>query len=428
MPIKILEAPCATSTLVTRKQISFDTTTGLIISVDELIRPKSQVDFYFDDDCLLFAAMGDIHIHAREDTSGLNNYKEDFTSACCAALNGGVLHLADMPNNPIPPIDDKSYLDKVSLAQNSKIPILMYAGIGPSTKPLSFKVPYKVYMGPSVGELYFKNNVELEQALERYKEQWVSFHCEDPQILEQNKMAKDHFLRRPIEAECLATDTALKLIDKFQLKGKLCHYSAGLGLDSIKTARKKGINVTCEVTPQHLYFSEEDILQMPVDIQIKFQMNPPIRKKEDRQKLLAALKNHQIDFLATDHAPHSDEEKAKGMSGMPGLDSYGPFVTWLLVEKNIPAQTIALICSENPGLFFNQFLPDLSRITGKEHKWGLGMGFLVPGYSASFTILNIKKPITFTEDHLKSKASWSPFLGVTFPGSLEAVFLTGQRL
>lgn len=428
MAIKTLEAVCANSSEVSRKQISFDSSTGLIVSVGVCSTSRAKLDFYFDDDCLLFAGMGDIHIHAREDVSGKNNYKEDFSSTCCAAINGGLVHVADMPNNPVPPIDDKSYLNKVSLAVNSEVPILMYAGIGPKTRPLSFQVPYKVYMGPSIGELYFNTSEGLRDVLKYYRHQWVSFHCEDPLILDQNKAKEDHFLRRPIGAELMATDLALKLIEEFDLVGKLCHYSAGDGLDAIKAARKNGIEVSCEVTPQHLYFSEEAIKKMPKDQQVLFQMNPPIRKELDSKKLLEALKNNEIDFLATDHAPHSPEEKANGMSGMPGLDTYAAFVTWLLLDQKISPQTIARIASENPGRFFNQFLPSLLQKTGKGHKWGLGMGFLAPGYSASFTILNTKKPITITSQHLKTKALWSPFLNVTFPGCLEAVFISGNKM
>lgn len=422
MPFKTLEAMCATSTELSRKQILFDTDTGLICRVGGCHLPASKIDYYFDDDCLLFAGMGDIHIHAREDVTGKNNYKEDFHSACCSALNGGVVHVADMPNNPVPPIDDESYLKKLSLTKNSPVPMLLYAGIGPHTKPLSFEVPYKAYMGPSVGELYFKNNAELENVLQYYRHEWVSFHCEDPEILEAHKSAPDHFQRRPIKAEIMATNVALALIEKFELKGKLCHYSAGAGLEAIKQARLKGVSVVCEVTPQHLYFTEEKIREMPEAEQVLFQMNPPIRGIEDSKKLLAALRKNEIDFLATDHAPHSPEEKARGMSGLPGLDTYAPFVTWLLLEQSVSAQTIALVCSENPGAFFNQFLPVINK------KWGKGMGFLEKGYSASFTILNLKKPVTIAGENLKTKAAWSPFLGVTFPGSLEAVFLSGNKI
>lgn len=426
--LKTIEALCATSKEISRKQITFDENTGLITAVGDCILPKEKVDFFYGDDCLLFAGMGDIHIHAREDVSGKNTYKEDFKSASAAALNGGVVHLCDMPNNPIPPIDDESYLEKVELSKNSVVPILMYAGIGPKTRPLSFPVPYKAYMGPSVGDLFFKTNIELDHVLKYYRNECVSFHCEDPAILEDNKSKDDHFSRRPLSAELMATDFALHLIEKYNLEGKLCHYSAGAGLSSIKKAKARGLKVSCEVTPQHLYFSEESIRSMSPEDQIQFQMNPPIRSITESKMLLEALRNNEIDYLATDHAPHSPEEKKKGMSGLPGLDTYASFVTWLLIDQKINPETIALITSENPGKFFNQFLPALNKKTDRYKKWGKGMGLLEKGYSASFTILNLSRPITITREHLKTKAQWSPFLGVTFPGSLEGVFLSGKLL
>lgn len=424
---RVIDAVCATSAGVSRKQISYDTQSGLIISIDVDKFTRDEVDDYFGDDCLLFAGMGDIHIHAREDVSGKNTYKEDFRSTCAAAKNGGLVHVADMPNNPIPPIDDGSYLAKMELTGKSDVPILLYAGIGPQTRPLSFKVPYKVYMGPSIGDLFFKTNEDLDAVLVHYKNQWVSFHCEDPEILEEHKSEKDHFTRRPLKAELMATDFALALIEKYDLTGKLCHYSAGDGLAAIKRAKQKGLKVTCEVTPQHLFFSEEKIRNMPAAEQVHFQMNPPIRGESDAEKLLAALKAGEIDYLATDHAPHSKEEKEKGMSGLPGLDTFAPFTTWLMKEKSVKPETIALIASENPGKFFNTFLSSLNEKSELMKKWGKGMGFLEAGYSASFTVLNVNRPVTITREKLQTKAAWSPFLDVTFPGSLEALYLRGQR-
>ena len=112
-------------------------------------------------------------------------------------------------------------------------------GLGPETKPLSFKVPYKAYMGPSVGELFFKNEGELDDSLDRYQGEYVSFHCEDPEILEECKDKPTHEMRRPVEAETVATSTALRLIEKYKLKGKLCHYSSKDGLPLILEAKKR---------------------------------------------------------------------------------------------------------------------------------------------------------------------------------------------
>lgn len=420
--MKTIEAICATGTEVRRKQIRFDEKTGLIDAVGDL--QISNPDFVFGDDCLLFAGMGDVHIHAREDVSGKNTYKEDFTTARAALRNGGLCHAGDMPNNPIPPVDDESYEEKFKLALKAQGELWLYAGIGPETRPLSYPVPYKVYMGPSIGELFFKDLPSLDQTLKHYQGQTVSFHCEDPEILEAHKGEKTHHERRPINAEVVATQDALMLIEKYQLKGKLCHYSSHDGLNRIREARKKGTNVSIEVTPQHLYF---DINQIDSSHFNEFQMNPPLRYEVDRTALMDALKNGEIDYLATDHAPHSNEEKARGTSGLTGLDTYGPFVTWLLSQK-IDPKIIAKVTSENPGAFFNQFLPGWSKLSPIFSDMGKGVGYLEKGYRANFTILNLKKPLTITHEHLKTKAQNSPFLNVTFPGQVEASFIGGQKV
>lgn len=422
--MKVLEAVLVNSETVKRQQVRFDEVSGLIQSVGDLGIPRSELDYYFNDDCLLFAGMGDVHIHAREDVSGKNNYKEDFLSAQKALHNGGLCHAGDMPNNPIPPVDDHSYEEKLKLALKAQGEIWVYAGIGPETRPLSYPVPYKVYMGPSIGELFFKDLASLENVLTHYKNQTVSFHCEDPVILEDHKTETHHHERRPVQAEVVATRDALHLIEKFNLQGKLCHYSSGEGLNLIREARKKGLKVEIEVTPQHLYFGIDELEEKDYT---RLQMNPPLRLSHDRKILLDALKNGEIDYLATDHAPHSLEEKLKGTSGLTGLDTFAPFVTWLLKEGVRP-EIIAKVTAENPGAFFNKFLPSWKKLSPVFESMGAGLGLVQEGYRASFTILNIKRPYTVSSDTLKTKVGHSPFLGITFPGSLEALFIGGQKL
>lgn len=408
-----------------RSQILFDEASGLIHAVGDLGIPSNELDYWFNDDCLLFSGMGDVHIHAREDVSQKNTYKEDFTSARESLRNGGLCHAGDMPNNPVPPVDDDSFEKKFQLAiQKAQGEIWIYAGIGPETRPLSYAVPYKVYMGPSVGELYFKDLKSLDETLSFYKNQTVSFHCEDPEILKAHKNEDLHHKRRPVSSEVVATKDALALIEKYQLKGKLCHFSSGEGLKLIREARARGVNVSIEVTPQHLYFDVESISE--VDLKL-FQMNPPIRSQGDRSDLFYALKNGEIDYLATDHAPHTMEEKKEGISGLTGLDTYGPFVTWLISE-GIDPKMIAKVASENPGTFFNRFLPSFAKISPVFSSMGRGVGYLEEGYRASFTVLHLKKPLKVLRENLKTKVCHSPFLGVTFPGQVEALFIGGKKV
>ncbi len=374
-----------------------------------------QADVTYGPDCLIFPGMGDIHIHSRDDVSGKEIYKEDFRTVSAASINGGVTHVADMPNNPVAPIDDATYRAKQQHLASREIPVhvTLYAGIGPGTRPLSFPVPYKAYMGHSVGDLFFVTLQQLDETLANYRGCNVSFHCEDPELMEKHKGAPTHEQRRPAECEVSATRFALQMIEKYDLTGKLCHYSVGEGLPLIRAARAKGLRVTCEVTPHHLYYDETDITDANRGW---MQMNPPLRAHDDRLAMLAALRDGTLDYLATDHAPHTLEEKAKGISGQPHLDTYGPFVTWLMAKQGYTPEDVARVCSENPGKFVNPYVAPKK------------FGRLEPGYTASITVLNLNKPITIERSQLKTKCGWSPFEGVTFPGSVEALYLEGVRV
>ncbi len=374
-----------------------------------------QPDYEFDETCLVFAGMGDVHVHAREDVTGRDSHKEDFQTVAGAALNGGVVHVADMPNNPVPPVDDSSYAAKRKLVDEKDLDlhVTLYAGIGPGTRPLEQPVPYKVYMGPSVGELHFRSLSELERALSHYRGCHVSFHCEDPELLEKHRTALTHEQRRPPACEVSAVRFALDMVERYDLQGKLCHLSVADTLPLVREAKRSGLRVTCEVAPHHLFF---DVTCLDEHNRKFMQMNPPLRTPEDRQALLEALRDGTVDYLATDHAPHTLDEKQRGVSGQPHLDTFGPFVTWLLVEQGFRPEQVARSCCQNPGDFANAF-----------HS-GAPFGRIEPGYSASLTVLNLDRPTTVRRHLLKTKCGWSPFEGVTFPGSVEAVFVGGRRV
>jgi dihydroorotase len=268
-------------------------------------------------------------------------------------------------------------------------------------------------MGHSVGELFFTSLKQIDETLAAYRGCDVSFHCEDPELLEQHKGAATHEDRRPNVCEVSATRFALEMIEKHDLTGKLCHYSVGEGLPLIRAARQRGVRVTCEVTPHHLYYDRTHITDANRGW---MQMNPPLRNVADRLAMLAALREGTLDYLATDHAPHTLEENARGISGQPHLDTYGPFVTWLLLDQGFQPEQVARFCSAKPGEFVNRYTAPRK------------FGRIDPGYVGSLTVLNLSRPQTIRREDLKTKCGWSPFEGITFPGSLEAVFVNGRCL
>ncbi len=395
---------------VTEGAVAIDTATGLITQVGPALG-RSDFD---TTGCLIFPGFGDIHIHAREDVGGTQSYKEDFRTASAAAVHGGVTQVVDMPNNPIAPVDDARYAAKQQLTASSDVHITLYAGIGPGTQPLQRHVPYKVYMGPSVGDLFFTSQAQLESVMAGYRGRNVSFHCEDPEILEASRGEPTHEARRPARAELAATAFALHLIETYDLQGKLCHYSTREGLQSITAARARGVRVTCEVTPHHLFF---DTSMLTGANRMALQMNPPLRAPEDRLALIEALRRGDIDYIATDHAPHTPAEKAIGASGVPLLDTYGAFAAWLMREHAFTPQDIARVCAWNPGRFVREFLPS---------GFGEGYGVIAPGYVGSLTVLDMETPYHVTAESVRTRCGWSPFEGMTLPGSVRYTVLRGR--
>jgi dihydroorotase len=147
------------------------------------------------------------------------------------------------------------------------------------------------------------------------------------------------------------------------------------------------------------------------------QMNPPLRSPDDRVALIAALKRGDIDYIATDHAPHTVEEKGRGASGVPHLDTYGAFATWLMHEHGFSGQDIARVCAFNPGKFVREFLPA---------GLGKGYGMIERGYVGSLTIVDLNSPYEVGRDSIRSKCGWSPFEGYALPGSVRYTVIRGQ--
>ncbi len=403
----IIEGTFATHEKTFKSQVKVDEQTGLIVSIGENI---GNADYSFDNSHRIFPGFIDLHVHCREDSSGKQNYKEDFLTASQAAINGGVTALMDMPNNPKPPIDDASYKEKKELAKKALVDVLLYAGIGPKTSPLPFKVPYKIFMGPSVGDLFFDKDIKVDDAIQKYSDSFITFHCESADFLKQYEKEETHEKRRPPICEIAAIQRAIGVCKKNDVRLNIAHISTKRGMEEVINAKKEGFQVKCEICPHHIFFDENNKQQSKYPAFM--QMNPPLRKKEDRLFLLEQLKKGNIDFLTTDHAPHTVEEKEKGISGVPMLDAYGLFVTWLL-QQGVSEQAIAKACSYNPGKIFSEFRNE-------------NYGEVKEGFVGSFTILNLNKPLTFAKEHIKSKCAWSPFEGFTFPGSVAMTVVRGR--
>lgn len=390
-----------------------------------------------DESCLLFPGFVDIHVHAREfpkPRSGEKGLIDKWESACAkevfstagnAAINGGVTCFAAMPNDPVPPDNKIAFDRKRLLAEESQCPVVLFALITESSEPWG-DLPYKLYLDHSANKGSFSNWQSVEDALNRYKGQRVFFHAEDPEILRENTDQPSHGKKRPPEAEIRAVSKILNLTHKHGLATHICHISTEVAVKLISEFNQSSSEkVTCEVTPHHLFFSvsEDGYLgggQKTLVPDYFLNCNPPIRSEQDRQIMIEALREGLIQVLASDHAPHTVAEKKLGVSGMPHLDSFGPFSGWLIKECGFDPKRIAQALSEEPCRIM---APNLSAKYGRVQK----------GYGASFTVLdfgrttNIGTPDDSNSNRrIFSRCGWSPFEHLSLPAYTKFTIINGR--
>lgn len=367
---------------------------GVITKVGaDLGRP----DLAFGEGHLIFPGFGDLHVHLRQGQP----HKETFETGVAAALNGGVCFMLDMPNNPDPPVTAEGLEAKRALAGDWPVDLDFYAGVGPGTRPFHHRF-YKAYVGPSIGPLFFHDDADLEETLQHYGGRRLTFHCEDPVVMRAAASAAEHEDRRPPEAELKAVRTVMELGKKYGFQVHVAHLSVAGSLDLLDD------RAVCEVGPHHLYFDRENRLEVERDPWLK--MNPPLRSRENRLALLEAFRQGRIDYLATDHAPHTREEKGSdNPSGVPLLDTYGAFVAWLLVDQGFTPEHLARHCCTLPGLFM-------------ERK----VGRIAPGFRGHLAVLDLNHPWTVRAEDVRTKCGWSPFEGETLPGRVAVTVASGR--
>ena len=394
---------------VTRERLRICRSSGTIIERGDL---SGEPDVVWPDGIHVCPGFLDIHVHCRDDPSGEHRYKEDFLSSSQAAIQGGVVLMGDMPNNPIPPSNQQDYQRKRDLAdETALVDVVIHGLVTPEGDCFSSEIPWKCYFGPSVGEIDSWGDKGVTAVLENYRGQRVTFHAEDPPMLIAAQNEDTHEKRRPPEAEVAAIETILKVCRELDITAHIAHLSTAEGLYQIEKARSEGQVVTTEVTPHHLAFDMENRHEWQCGEWL--QMTPPLRTPHDREVLKTALLNGTIEVMATDHAPHTVEENRKGISGVPQLDTFGAYVCQLASE-GFPWEVLVDRASTRPAELFDPF----TRGT---------LGQLTPGAVASLTIVDPNQSWTIERSAVRSRAGWSPFEGHPFPGTILETVVRGQR-
>lgn len=307
--------------------------------------------------CFVFPAFCDVHVHLRE--PGFS-YKETITSGTKAAAHGGYTAVFSMPNlKPVP--DSKENLKKQTdlINDGAVIKVYPYASItvGQMGEALSdFEGMYKDCAGFSDDGKGVQSQELMRQAMLKAKAlgKIIVAHCEDNSLLNggyihDGEYAKLHGHKGICsESEWKPIERDLKLAKETGCKYHVCHISCKESVELIRKAKAEGVDVTCETAPHYLVMND-----MMLQEDGRFKMNPPIRSESDRLALVEGLKDGTIDMIATDHAPHSQEEKSKGLEksfmGVVGLETaFSVLYTKLVKTGVITLEKLIEVMSINP--------------------------------------------------------------------------------
>lgn len=292
---------------------------------------------------IIVPGLCDVHVHFRE--PGFS-YKETIASGSAAAAHGGYTAVCTMPNlDPVPDSAEHLQVQLDAIKRGAAIKVLPYGAITVGEKgerladmeAISDKVCAFSDDGKGV-----QNDEMMREAMTAAKRlgKIIAAHCEDNSLLfggyiHDGEYARMHGHRGISSAsEYKQIERDLRLAEETGCAYHVCHISTKESVELIKQAKARGVNVTCETAPHYLVLCDEDMQEDG-----RFKMNPPLRSLEDKQALIEGIKDGTIDMIATDHAPHSAEEKGRGLEkslmGIVGLETAFPVLYTELVTKNI---------------------------------------------------------------------------------------------
>ena len=292
---------------------------------------------------IIVPGLCDVHVHFRE--PGFS-YKETIASGSAAAAHGGYTAVCTMPNlDPVPDSAEHLQVQLDAIKRGAAIKVLPYGAITVGEKgerladmeAISDKVCAFSDDGKGV-----QNDEMMREAMTAAKRlgKIIAAHCEDNSLLfggyiHDGEYARMHGHRGISSAsEYKQIERDLRLAEETGCAYHVCHISTKESVELIRQAKARGVNVTCETAPHYLVLCDEDMQEDG-----RFKMNPPLRSREDKQALIEGIKDGTIDMIATDHAPHSAEEKGRGLEkslmGVVGLETAFSVLYTELVKKNI---------------------------------------------------------------------------------------------
>lgn len=335
----------------------------------------------------------DLHVHFRE--PGFE-YKEDIKSGSLAALRGGFT-LVNLMGNTNPICSDKKTLDYIK-EKNKEAGLIdihqcvsMTRNFDGSDISHLDKLPDCVKFISDDGLGVKNNKIMLDIMLKAKEKNWtIISHAEDEELTPFcTRLSENIITSRDIE---LSKYTGAKL--------HMAHVSTKEAIEYIIDAKMKNTNVTCEVSPHHIALTDE----------VEYRVNPPLRSKEDVKVIIEAIKDGFVDTIATDHAPHSTEDKEKGSPGMVGLETaFSVSYTKLVQADHISLNKLSELMSKNPAKIMD-----------------VNAGEIKPGFEGSLVLVDLEKEYEINPKDFISKGKNTPFTGMKVYGEIQKTIVKGE--
>lgn len=340
-----------------KADLCIDGKKAYIVDKDDKNNQKIDLSGYF-----IFPGFSDVHVHLRE--PGFS-YKETIKTGTMAAAHGGYTSVCSMPNlNPVPDNLEKLKMQLDLIEKDAIINVFPYASItkdekGEELADLEGLGDKAIAFSDDGRGVQSDEMMRAAMKLAKENDKMIVAHCEVNELLRggyihDGEYAKLHNHKGiSSESEWRQIERDLKLAAEIGCKYHVCHISTKESVELIRKAKKEGVDVTCETAPHYLIYTDMDLVE-----DARFKMNPPLRSKSDKEALIEGIKDGTIDMIATDHAPHSVEEKSKGLKdslmGVVGLETAFPALYTKLVKENvISLEKLIELMAINPAKRFS---------------------------------------------------------------------------
>ena len=391
---------------------------GRIVSVSPSL-PKEGFSVIECSDFMIVPGFVDVHVHLRE--PGFS-YKETIFSGTAAAAAGGYTAVCAMPNlKPVP--DSREHLETQLeiIRREAKVHVYPYGAItcgeaGEALADLAAMAPEVAGFSDDGRGVQSREMMRAAMETAKRLDKPIVAHCEDESLLQKGwsvhngAFAQAHgLIGNDSESEWRQVERDLELVRETGCQYHVCHVSTKESVALVRKAKAEGLPVTCETGPHYLVLCDEDLLD-----EGRFRMNPPIRSAADRDALLEGLLDGTVDCIATDHAPHSAQEKAgglaKSLNGIVGLECAFPVLCTQLVRTGaVPMETLLKALCVNPRRIF--------RLPG---------GNVAPGEIADLTVLDLNRPHVIDSAAFRSLGRATPFDGWGVSAAVAATICGGE--